>query len=316
MIDFENLRGQWEKTLRVERGYTLVDTSPLECYIGYDEKLRRTLLILSKYNSKIPPSSKTVELNQRQRKDGRFNLTFSLRSEVESAVFMEMCRDLLAFSEAAQDAKQALKNFWQRYKHWQNLFAAATNDLLSEEKQRGLIGELLFLREQIISGRPLKEAVAGWVGALKEHQDFVYGEMWYEIKTVSEQAEKVRIPSLEQLSLERTGKLIVYRLGNTAGNSLKFSFENFTLNSLVKNVSELLDKDSAAAQRFEILLFQTGYVEREEYDEKFYRLAEDMRFVVDENFPRLTKNNLPPAIVEASYSINLRDLKEDFSNGH
>ena len=35
MTDFENLRGQWENTLRLERGYTFVDTAPLECHIGY-----------------------------------------------------------------------------------------------------------------------------------------------------------------------------------------------------------------------------------------------------------------------------------------
>ena len=309
MIDFENLRGQWENTLKIERGYTLVDTAPLECYIGYDEKLRRTLLILSRHETKIPPSSKSVEINQRRRKDGRFNLSLSLLSENEKAVFVEMCRDLLAFSENAQDESEALKKFWQRYKHWQNLFAAAQNDLLSEEKQRGLIGELLFLREQIIGGRPLKEAVAGWVGALKEHQDFFYSEGWFEIKTVMEQAEKIRIPSLEQLSLETIGELVVYRLAKISG-------EGFTLNSLVKNLSELLSKNPAAAQRFEVLLFQTGYVEREEYGEQNYRLAETMKFKVDEKFPRLTKNNLPPAIVEASYSLNLRGLKEEFSNGH
>ena len=304
MIDFENLRGQWENTLKIERGYTFVDTAPLECHIGYDEKLRRTLLILCKRKIKIPPSSKTVEINQRKRKDGRFNLSLSLLSENETAVFIEMCRDLLSFAEGAQDESEALKKFWQRYKHWQNLFAAAKDDLLSDERQRGLIGELLFLREQIINGRPLKEAVAGWLGPLKEHQDFSYGETWFEIKTVMEQAEKVRIPSLEQLSLGTPGELIVYRLAKTS--------DGFTLNSLVKNLSELLEKNPSSVQRFEILLFQTGYVEREEYDEQSYRLAENMRFVVDEKFPRLTKNNLPSAIVEASYTLNLRELEEEF----
>lgn len=314
MIDFENLRGQWKSTLRIERGYTLVDTMPLECYIGYDENLRRILLILSRHETKIPSSSKTVEINQRKRKDGRFNVTLSLLSENETAVFMEMCRDLLTFSEIAQDESEALKKFWQRYEHWQNLFAAVKNDLLSVEKQRGLIGELLFLREQIINGRPPKETVAGWTGVLKEHQDFFYGETWYEIKTVTEQAEKVRISSLEQLSLKQAGELVIYRLGNTSGDSAVFRLESFTLNSLVKNLSELLNKNPSAAQKFEVLLFQTGYVERKEYDEKFYRLAEVMKFVVNENFPRLTKNNLPSAIVEASYSLNLRDLKEAIHN--
>lgn len=307
MIDFESLSNQWENTLRIERGYTFVDTEPLECHIGYDDKLRCTLLILSNSAVKVPPSSKSVEINQRQRRDGSFNLTLSLLSNNETAVFIEMCRDLLEASEDAHDEVSALKKFWRRYNHWQNLFATAKNDLLSEERQRGLIGELLFLREQITDGRPLKEAVAGWTGALKEHQDFSYGEMWYEIKTVMEQAEKVRISSIEQLSLERVGKFVIYRLTKTAS-------EDFTLNSLVKELSELLSKNPSAEQKFEVLLFQTGYVEREEYDEQSYQVAEVMKFTVDEKFPRLTKNNLPATIVEASYSLNLRELKEEFSN--
>ena len=45
------------------------------------------------------------------------------------------------------------------------------------------------------------------------------------------------------------------------------------------------------------------------------RNAAIMRFAVDENFPRLTRDNLPPAIVEASYSLSLRGLKEVESNG-
>ena len=307
MIDFANLRGQWEKTLRVERGYTLVDVELPECYVGYDEQLRRTLLILSDVESKIPPSSRSVEIRQRRRRDGKFSLTLTLLCAEESAVFTEMCRDLLTFAEA-RDESSALKKFWQRYAHWQKLFAAATNDLLSDERQRGLIGELIFLREQLQNGREPLEAVDGWVGALKEPQDFSYGEMWHEVKTVMEQAEKIRVASLEQLSLARRGELVVYRLA-------KASADGFTLNSLVKNLSELLGKRLVAAQKFEALLFAAGYVRRTEYGEKFYRLAETMRFVVDEKFPRLTRDNLPPAIVEASYSLSLRGLKEVESNG-
>ena len=301
MIDFANLRGQWERTLRVEHGYTLIDTQPLECHVGYDEKIRRTLLILCRVETKIPPSSKSVEINLRQRRDGKFSLTLSLLSEDEAAVFFEMCRDLLTCAENSSDEAQALKKFWQRYAHWQNLFAAAKNDLLTPEQQRGLIGELLFLREQIQGGRPLVEAVEGWLGALKEHQDFSYGETWFEIKTVSEQADKIRIPSLEQLSLERRGELVVYRLAKTS--------DGFSLNSLVKDVSQLLSRKISAAQKFEALLFAAGYVWHKEYGENFYRTAEVMRFVVDENFPHLSKKFLPPAIVEASYSLNLRELQ-------
>ena len=54
MIDFEKLRRQLENTLRIEYGYTLIDTRSLKYYIDYDEKLCRTLLIHVKRETKIP----------------------------------------------------------------------------------------------------------------------------------------------------------------------------------------------------------------------------------------------------------------------
>ena len=111
----------------------------------------------------------------------------------------------------------------------------------------------------------------------------------------------------EQLSLERHGEPVVYRLMKTS--------DGFTLNSLVENLSELLSRKISAAQKFEALLFAAGYVKRDEYGENFYLTAEVMRFVVDENFPRLSKKFLPTAIVEASYSLNLNALKGESLNG-
>ena len=159
MTDFDNLRGQWENTLRIERGYTFVDTAPLECHIGYDDKLRRTLLIISRHEVKIPPSSKTVEINRRRRKDGRFNLTLSLLSDNETAVFVEMCRDLLTAAENANDEVAALKNFWQRYKRANRRIAfpsRADNGRASAEGGgRGLDGRIertprLFIRRTVV----------------------------------------------------------------------------------------------------------------------------------------------------------------------
>lgn len=74
---------------------------------------------------------------------------------------------------------------------------------------------------------------------------------------------------------EQTGELVIYRLGNALGAIEEFCLESFMLNSLFRNVLKLLNKSSAAA---------------------------------------LTKNNLQPAIIEVSYSLNLRGLKEEFSH--
>ena len=300
-----DLQRQWDKTRRVENGFTRVETSPLECYIGYDGGLCRSLRLSTGAGTKNLQPSKIVGIRQ-WRSGGRWILEMSLLSEAESEVFVEMCRDLLNFSEGAASSESAFQKFQRRYRQWQKLFAAGHSGLLSGEEQRGLIGELLFLRGQILSGREPAEAVGGWHGPLT--QDFSYSEKWYEIKTVLEKAEKVKISSLEQLSRGDAGELVVFRLAKISGGADSFPPEKFTLNSLAEDLRQILE-DSASADDFDSRLIQAGYISREEYGADVYRTAEIMNFETGGNFPRLLRENLPPEIVEASYSLSLSALK-------
>lgn len=310
MIDLKNFRQQWENTRRVERGYTRVDVKSPECYIGYNAELNLSLIIISNYMTKKFQASKSVQILRGRRDDGRFQLEMNLLDENLSDVFLRMCYDLLNCSADLSNEKVALKKLAQRYLQWQNLFEGGKCGLLSSQEQRGLIGELLFLRSQIIEvRRPLSETIYGWYGPLNEHQDFSYSDKWYEIKTVIEQAEKIQIASMDQLSRSDAGELVIYRLAKTSGNADEFDLNKFTLNCLVRNLFDLLGEDFSAGQEFESRLFQAGYIEREEYDEQSYKLTETMKFPVNDDFPRLLKKNLPSAILSATYFLDIRELK-------
>lgn len=310
MNDLHNFRLQWENTRRTCRGYTRVNVNPLECYIGYDDELCLSLMIVSSCKINNAVSSKSVKISQGKKDKLRFQLEISLSDENLEEVFIRMCYDLLRYSENAEDDKIALKNFYRRYRQWQNLFENGKSGLLTVQEQHGLMGELLFLRSQIIEmRRSLNELVEGWYGPFNEHQDFSYSDKWYEIKTVMEQAEKVQISSLEQLSRLDAGELVIYRFSKTSGVSDNFDLNKFTLNGLVKNLFLLLAEDFLVTQKFESLLLQAGYIEREEYDEQSYKLMETMSFEVDDEFPRLVKDRLPCAILSATYSLDIRELK-------
>lgn len=314
MIDLKNFRQQWEETRRVEHGYTRVDVKPMECYVGYSAELNHSLMVISGFMTKSLQASKSVQILRGRRNDGRFQLEMNLLDKNLEDVFLRMCYDLLRCSADLANERAALKKLVQRYLQWQHLLEGSKCGLLALQEQRGLIGELLFLRSQIIAVfRPLSEAICGWYGPLNEHQDFSYSDKWYEIKTVMDQAEKIQISSLEQLSRSDAGELVIYRLAKTSGNSDKFDLNKFTLNGLVKNLFQLLAEDFSATQAFEERLFQAGYIEREEYDEQTYKLTETMNFLIDDDFPRLLKKNLPPAILSATYFLGIRDLK--FSEG-
>ena len=46
----------------------------------------------------------------------------------------------------------------------------------------GLIGELLFLRDEMIPTKGLDAALESWMGPEKTHKDFSYDNDWYEVK--------------------------------------------------------------------------------------------------------------------------------------
>lgn len=310
MIGLENFRMQWANTMRVSHGYTRVKIMPLECYIGYDDALCRSLIIISRYKVNNLVSSKTVSIQQARKDKHCFQLEINLFAENLEDVFVRMCYDLLKQTEGMDDEKKALKNFEKRYKQWQNLFENGKSGILTDQEQQGLIGELLFLRSQIIEmHRPIYEAVSGWFGPLNEHQDFSYSEKWYEIKTVKDQAEKIQISSLEQLSRLDFGELVIYRLVKISGQSNGWDLNKFTLNILVENLSQYIQEDDRALQKFQALLSQAGYLALPEYDNQFYKLIEKMNFVVDDKFPRLTKDKIPSAILSASYSLSISKIK-------
>ena len=311
MIDLKNFRSQWDNTQQISYGHTRVNVKPLNCYIGYNNELNKSMIVISSFKARNLISSKAITIRQGRKDNLRFQIEINLLDKDLDEVFVRMCHDILKFSEVTTDENQALKNFEKRYGQWHNLFENGKSGILTTPEQHGLIGELLFLRSQIIEkSRPIEEAVFGWFGPLNEHQDFSYSEKWYEIKTVMEQGNKIQISSMEQLSRLDPGTLVIYRLVKTSGQSKDFDLNKFTLNDLVKSLIELLDANERAEQKFQSLLFQSGYIFMEEYDEQVYKLVEEMNFDVDDRFPRLTRQKLSHAILAVSYSLSIEEIKK------
>ncbi|MBR1420465.1 MAG: PD-(D/E)XK motif protein [Selenomonadaceae bacterium] len=307
----DNLKKSWLKVSKFEHGYNLVPIdSPIEYMIGYDDNLNKSLSVTSKHQSIQLQSSRIIETPRffKRKSDGCWQFMLNLKDPKFESSFIEMCFDLIKFSSTGINEKDALERFYLRYEYWRNLFDNYNAEGLSEEQQRGLIGELLFLRNLILNGsKSPDEILDGWEGPLKAHQDFIYADRWYEIKTVMSSAKKIQISSLEQLSREDFGELVVFKL-----ESVESDVENFlTLNSLVEEIRTLLDRNSESKKIFENQLAHADYLPIKRYDELMYRVSKIFRFAVDKNFPKLTHKNVPAAIIDATYSISLDQLQNN-----
>ncbi|MGN0940763.1 MAG: PD-(D/E)XK motif protein [Selenomonadaceae bacterium] len=301
----DDLKEQWAHTQKAPSGYTkIANNHPLEWYIGYDGNLKESIMVVSEHKNDVFNSSKSIEVVHGERKDGRWFLVMSLTDSRQMDVFTNMCFDLLSYSGKGINENAAYQMLQRRYLEWDRLLQHSTNGIMTPESQRGLWGEVHFLISLIDDGMDCLTAVKGWLGPANEHQDFIYDDVWYEIKTVMNGADKVHISSLEQLSNKSYGELVLHRIMKTV------SQDGETLNQIIDKLHQKCEGNAQAEELVADKLAQVGYMMRaEEYDDVSYKVETINRYDVRDDFPRLTNWNVPEQIVEASYALSIAGLE-------
>ena len=103
-----------------------------------------------------------------------------------SDIFEIVVEDLRSQLETTENIEESLSVIITVLTKWKEFFAADKELLMSEERQQGLYGELLFLSECLDSQGV--GAVSHWAGSEDETHDFYFGSHAVEVKTTSTQA--------------------------------------------------------------------------------------------------------------------------------
>ena len=123
-------------------------------------------------------------------------------------IFYKFCDDLVESTRAIFEESMGMSFVCKRYNSWKKLFYNLNKTTLSESQQMGLIGELLFLKNDMFKNYTIEEAINSWSGCDKTHKDFSIGDDWYEIKSSASNSLTIKISSLEQLDSETDGILL------------------------------------------------------------------------------------------------------------
>lgn len=304
MITFQDLKQKWDNLSIFENGFVRIDGDhPFDICIGYAELNQKTLLFIDTGEIEDLPSSKSIVAKNFQRTDGRWVVSFQLiRIETED-VFIRLCWDII---ESSRDVtKNVVLHIIERYEKWLKLMEHRGSNLMSESMQKGLLGELLYLKELIeIEGQ--QKAVDSWAGPDGADQDFVYDSTWAEIKAIGISTESVVISSMEQLEVENEGVLIIYIIDKTTIDNSN----GFSLYEKVSELSEVFTENLKAKEQFELKLFKYGYTDLKEYDKQKYRLSGKHSYFVNNDFPKLTHDNVRTEIVQTKYSISLAAVEK------
>lgn len=176
------------------------------------------------------------------------------------------------------------------------------NKQLSLETERGLWCELHILG-LAIKAYGSEVAFNSWFGPDNAPQDFIFEAGAVEVKSVFEKAAEVKITSLDQLDF--AGQLYL-AIVNLAPDPL-----GKTLEEKVKLIEGLLEDVNLKSFFYESL-YRVGYVpslDRTGSDSAYK--AEDINWfnASDDEFPKLIRTKVNPAIHSARYSLNISALE-------
>jgi hypothetical protein len=286
---------------------TRLDTEHVhDLYAGIDDALHPVLgLGVLQRPAAISLESDAFDYFRRQRADGSWLLVLRLQRPGLESVFGRLCLDLAEASRTVKTEGDLLALFVRRLRLWEKLFLAAQDALLAVHQIRGLVAELLIL-EGLLNSRPnaLAETVIGWVGPTGADQDFRLADISIEVKASHPGARSVRISSLRQLQTTSPLFLVVVTLAkSSAGTGAAMS-----LNSLVARLESLVASSSEALAIFRERLVAAGYVDHPRYDEDWHIQVDSAAYSVSEDFPRVVVGNVPPAVLSASYELDLSAL--------
>lgn len=236
---------------------------------------------------------------------GNYAIVFVLVDPLCADIFNVFCEDVI---ESSRDInpEDAADFAFERYAKWMHLFKPRSDRKLSSEEIRGLMGELYVLETKFIPEYGPLSSLKSWMNYLKGKQDFIEHDKWYEVKALLEGNDSIHISSLEQLSRDDEGELVVVGLKKTSPESSKAS----NLNKMYTEVIELLPTFSLK-RRFSEIMLSTGFIMGDTYyDEQCYEILGATGYVVKDGFPRLTPDNLPcKGIIRVKYEISLNYIK-------
>jgi len=184
---------------------------------------------------------------------------------------------------------------------WEIFFEKQENEILSIARQKGLIGELHFLKNYLFQKYSFTESLLFWTGSDRTNHDFQILSNAVEVKTTASKQHKKFVISSER-QLDSTGLEHLYL--SLISLNLHNNMPERTLSALIREIYTLLQEDAFATFQFQIKLAKYGY--NEAHAEKYttgFSLFEMNFFEVIEGFPRLLQGSLPDGVGDLKYSV-------------
>lgn len=302
MKTYKDLISRWDAC---NGGQLLVDHQhPIKnMYLNVNEKGNRELLIpVSKPVTQFH-STEAIGITNYKNHNTYFFAIELLASNLINE-YASLCFDIINSSRECATQKDALDTLFVAFRKWYYLMADIRLDILPIHQLRGLMGEVKYILDEIATGQPDLEIINAWTTHKDAARDFIFDGTWNEIKTIQSSSDYITISSIEQLDHDMDGYITVYKLDKASRDTASA----YTLNSLIDKLKSIVS--ISAEPILSRKLLAKGYVYNDKYDDFSFVFNGKSRYVVNESFPRISKESLSVAIKSAQYELTLSRLNE------
>lgn len=290
--------------------------STCNMFLAVQRPFLKRIFLLQVFRNQLPsiqliPESRGFELTvQITGEEAETHATFVLSATepMYNEVFSAMVGNLYQSLKECKEERQIVRLFLERLIQWQRFFEMNFNGLC-ETAQRGLYGELYFLKKHFLSSPEFfLDDISAWTGPKARQHDFQFGDTAVEVKTCcAKQHQTLLISNEQQLDETLVDNLFVFHLSLSSVEN-----QTDTLPALIAQIREMLFSAYAATSILEDALLERGYLNAQawRYQKTGYVIRESNLFRVSGDFPRLTERNLPIGVGGLTYSINVAECKK------
>jgi hypothetical protein len=228
-------------------------------------------------------------------------LTIVLRDQEQRELFATLCRDIAAAADEAPDNQGALERALRRTLRWHHLLRGGRGRLLGLEEQRGLVGELTFLRHLAGLIGPIA-AIDAWKGPFGSAKDFELLHCLVEVKARRGGSKpSVSISSEDQLADVAGARLFLLVMQVDAA-VVPFGQ---ALTDLASDTGELFAAAGPDAyDQWEDALVAVGFDFEHDYSDRRWTVTNPLHFEVAEGFPRIT-SPMMTGVSNVRYALGL-----------
>ena len=228
-------------------------------------------------------------------------LYIRLKDNAQLELFETLCRDVMAAGELAETEAEALERAIGRTFRWHYLLRGGKLEVLSEEAQKGLVGEIEVLK-LLIATIGAKPALTAWTGPSGAPKDFELKADCIEVKARRGASQPfVKITNEHQLAdvPDRRLWLAVLSVDKVQPP------HGMTLTEYVSEVTELLERtEPSAIMVWDLHLADVGYDVLHDYSAWRWIVSAPDFHAVTEGFPRIAAP-VPLGLSSVSYALAL-----------